>query len=129
MHGKTIAAYGTPDMARQRDATLQRLNPQPGERVIDIGCEPGFLCKSIAAAVSSTGRLVGIDFSKGLIDFATKNKDSAAIEYRPGNATALPVEAAQFDVAVSAQVIEYVADADAALREIARVVRPGGRSS
>ena len=125
---KLIAAYRTPDMVRQRDATLQRLNLKPGERVIDIGCGPGFLCKSMAAAVSPTGRVVGIDISEDLIDFATKHKSSDPIEYRAGNATALPIEPAHFDVAVSAQVIEYLADADAALREIARVLRPGGRA-
>ena len=123
-----IAAYRSPDMVRQRQATLQRINLKPGERVIDIGCGPGFLCMSMAAAVGPTGHVVGIDISEDLIDFATKNKSSLAIEYRVGNATPLPVEPAQFDVAVSTQVIEYVADADAALREIARVVRPGGRA-
>jgi SAM-dependent methyltransferase len=123
-----VAAYRTPDMVRQRDATLQRLHLKPGERVIDIGCGPGFLCKNMAAAVGPTGRVIGIDISEDLIDFATNHKGSDPIEYRVGNATALPVEAAQFDVAVSTQVIEYVADADAALHEIARVIRPGGRA-
>jgi SAM-dependent methyltransferase len=82
----------------------------------------------MAAAVSPTGCVVGIDISEDLISFASRHKSSDPIEYRAGNATALPVEAAQFDVAVSTQVIEYVADADAALREIARVLRPGGRA-
>ncbi len=49
---KLIAAYRTPDMVRQRNATLQRLDLKPGERVVDIGCGPGFLCKSMAAAVT-----------------------------------------------------------------------------
>jgi len=115
-------------MVRQREATLQRLNLKPGERVIDIGCGPGFLCESIAAAVGPTGRVVGVDISDDLIDFATKHKKSDIIEYRSGDATALPLEPAQFDIAVSTQVIEYVADADAALQEIARVVRPGGHA-
>ena len=123
-----IAAYRTPDMSRQRYATLQRLNLKSGERVIDVGCGPGFLCETMAEAVSPTGRVVGIDISKDLIDFATRQKSSDRIDYRVGNATALPVETAQFDVAVSTQVIEYIADADVALREIARVLRPGGRA-
>jgi 2-polyprenyl-3-methyl-5-hydroxy-6-metoxy-1,4-benzoquinol methylase len=125
---KLIAAYQTPDLVRQRDATLRRLNLKPGERVIDVGCGPGFLCESMAVAVGPTGRVVGIDISEDLIDFATKHKHSDLIEYRRSNATALPAEPMQFDVAVSTQVIEYVADADAALREIARVLRPGGRA-
>jgi arsenite methyltransferase len=72
--------------------------------------------------------VVGIDISEDLIDFATKHKSGETIEYRVGNATALPIDAEQFDVAVSTLVIEYVADADTALCEIARVLRPGGRA-
>ena len=69
-----IAAYKTPDMVRQREATLHRLNLKLGERVIDIGCGPGFLCESMAAAVSATGRVVGIDISKDLIDSQPSTK-------------------------------------------------------
>jgi arsenite methyltransferase len=122
---KLIAAYSSADLVRQREATLQRLNLRPGEQVIDIGCGPGFLCESMAAVIGPTGRVVGIDVSEDLINFATKHKCSESIEYRAGDARALPVDAEQFDVAVSAQVIEYVADADAALREIYRVLAAG----
>jgi arsenite methyltransferase len=125
---KLIAAYGSADLVRQRDATLQRLNLRPGENVVDIGCGPGFLSKSMAAAINPTGRVVGIDISEDLIKFATGENSSENIEYRAGNATALPVDAGRFDVAVSTQMIEYVADADAALREISRVLRPSGRA-
>ena len=125
---KLIAAYSSADLIRQRETTLQRLNLTPGERVIDIGCGPGFLCESMAAVIGPTGCVAGIDISEDLIDFATKHKSGEFIDYRVGNATALPVDAEQFDVAVSAQVIEYVADADAALHEIYRVLRPRGRA-
>jgi arsenite methyltransferase len=125
---KLIAAYTTADLVRQRDATLQRLRLHPGERVVDIGCGPGFLCKSMAAAVGPTGRVVGVDISEDLIDFATRHRGTDPIDYRAGDARTLPAETAQFDVAVSTQVIEYVADADAALRDMARVLRPGGRA-
>src|ERR1700736_1008280 len=90
---KLIAAYKTPDMERQRDETLRRLGLKPGERVVDIGCGPGFLCESMAVAVGPSGRVVGIDISQDLLDFATKHKSSDPVEYRAGNATALPVDA------------------------------------
>ena len=99
---KLIAAYSSADLVRQREATLQRLNQKPGEHVIDIGCGPGFLSESMAAVIGQTGRAVGIDISDDLINFATEHKCSESIEYHAGNATALPVGADQFDVAVSA---------------------------
>jgi len=125
---KLIAAYRAPDLMRQRDATLQRLSLKRGERVVDVGCGPGFLCEMMAAAVGPTGHVTGIDISEDLIRFATDNKMSETIDYRVGDAAALPVDAGQFDLAVSTQVLEYVTDADAALREMARVLRPGGRA-
>src|SRR5262249_21848613 len=125
---KLIAAYRAPDLMRQRDATLQRLSLKRGERVVDVGCGPGFLCEMMAAAVGPTGHVTGIDISEDLIRFATDNKTSETIDYRVGDAAALPVDAGQFDLAVSTQVLEYVTDADAALREMARVLRPGGRA-
>jgi arsenite methyltransferase len=125
---KLIAAYRAPELVRQREATLQRLNLKPGERVVDIGCGPGFLCESMAATVGPAGRVVGIDISEDLIRFATESKTSDTIDYRIGDATALSVETAQFDLAVSTQVLEYVTDADAALAEMFRVLRPGGRA-
>ena len=125
---KLIAAYKAPDMQRQRDETLRRLSLKPGERIIDIGCGPGYLCQSMAVAVGPTGCVVGIDISQDLIDFATSQKGTDPIEYRTGNATDLPADSGEFDVAVSTQVLEYVADVDAALREIARVLRAGGRA-
>jgi ubiquinone/menaquinone biosynthesis C-methylase UbiE len=125
---KLIAAYRAPDLMRQRDATLQRLSLKRGECVFDVGCGPGFLCEMMAAAVGPTGHVTGIDISEDLIRFATDNKTSETIDYRVGDAAALPVDAGQFDLAVSTQVLEYVADADAALREMARVLRPGGRA-
>ena len=90
---KLIAAYSTPDLIRQREATLRRLHLKSGERVIDIGCGPGFLCESMAPAISPAGCVVGIDISEDLIAFASKHKSGESIDYRVGNATGLPVDA------------------------------------
>jgi ubiquinone/menaquinone biosynthesis C-methylase UbiE len=124
---RLIASYQAPDIVRQRETSLARLKLRPGEHVVDVGCGPGFLCKSMAAAVGAGGRVVGIDQSDDLIAFATAETGGDPIEYRKGDASALPVETGAFDVAVSTQVIEYVADADAVLHEMARTLRPGGR--
>ena len=85
---KLIAAYRAPDLVRQRDATLQRLGLKRGERVVDIGCGPGFLCEMMAAAVGPTGQVTGIDISEDLIRFATGNKTRDMID--PAFSTNIP---------------------------------------
>jgi arsenite methyltransferase len=122
-----VALYSTPDVVAQREATTRRLALKPGEQVIDIGCGPGFLCESMATDVGATGRVLGIELSEDLVRFATGRKSRPWIDYRPGDATTLDVPTASFDAVVSTQVVEYVPDADAALREMYRVLRPGGR--
>src|SRR6185369_14803146 len=59
--------YLTPDVVAQRAETMKQLALSPGERVLDIGCGPGFLCESIAAAVGGGGAVTGIDISGDLI--------------------------------------------------------------
>lgn len=122
-----VALYSTPDVVAQREATTRRLALKCGEQVIDIGCGPGFLCESMAADVGAAGRVLGIELSEDLVRFATGRKSRPWIDYRSGDATRLDVPTASFDAVVSTQVVEYVPDADAALREMYRVLRPGGR--
>src|SRR5258707_10883398 len=59
--------YLTPDVVAQRAETMKQLALSPGERVLDIGCGPGFLCESIAAAVGSGGGGTRIDIFSDLI--------------------------------------------------------------
>lgn len=122
-----VAIYSTPDVVAQREATLHRLALKPGERVIDIGSGPGFLCESMAAAVGAAGQVLVIELSEDLVHFATARESRAWIEYRTGDAVNLDVPSASFDALVSTHVVEYISDADAALREMHRVLRPGGR--
>jgi arsenite methyltransferase len=122
-----VAIYSTPDVVAQREATIRRLALKLGEQVIDVGCGPGFLCESMAADVGATGRVVGIELSEDLVRFATRRKGQPCIDYRLGDAARLDISSASFDVVVSTQVVEYVPNADAALHEMYRVLRPGGR--
>src|SRR5215207_8018242 len=120
--------YSSADVVAQRKATLDRLRLVRGESVIDIGCGPGFLCEQMAEIVGSKGRVLGIDVSEDLLAFARNRNTRDWLTYQPGDAKALDVSDGSFDVAVSAQVLEYLDDPDSALREMFRVLRPGGRA-
>src|SRR3954451_17797877 len=61
MTRRIVELYTTPDVVAQRDATLEILDPQQGERVLDIGSGPGFLVAGIAGRVGESGAVSGID--------------------------------------------------------------------
>jgi arsenite methyltransferase len=120
--------YLTPEVVEQRCRTLRAMNLRPGERVLDIGSGPGLLTKDIAATVGAEGAAVGIDVSAPMIGIARKRcEDFSWARFEVADATSLPFDDNSFDVGVSTQVYEYVADIPAALAELYRVTRPGGR--
>jgi arsenite methyltransferase len=124
------ALYTTPDIAAQRRAILHALELRPGERVLDLGVGPGLLAAEIAAAVGAAGAVSGIDLSESMIALARRRElapGAAALELRVADVGSLPFERDSFDVAVSTQVYEYVADLEPALAEARRVLRPRGR--
>lgn len=121
-------AYMTPDVVKQRAATLALFAAKPGEQIIDIGSGPGFLCESLALQVGPSGRVLGVDVSEELLAAARRRNTFANLSYEPGDATKLPVADAAFDAAISTQVFEYVADCDMAIREMHRVLKPQGRA-
>jgi arsenite methyltransferase len=119
------ATYMTPDVVEQRRAVRGLLALQPGERVLDIGSGPGFLADEMAEEVGPEGRVHGIDPSESMLAIARRR--DRPVEYAAGDALALPFADAAFDAAVATQVYEYVPDMPAALAEVRRVLRPGGR--
>jgi ubiquinone/menaquinone biosynthesis C-methylase UbiE len=124
------ATYQTPDVVAQRDRVLAALALTPGERVLDIGSGPGLLASQLAAAVGPSGSVSGVDVSDSMLAIARARPPadgSAPLEFLNAPAEALPHGDAGFDVAVSTQVYEYVEDVPAALAEVHRVLREGGR--
>jgi len=122
------AVYMTPDVVEQRCRTLRAMNLRPGERVLDIGSGPGLLAKDIAATVGAEGTVVGVDMSAPMTTIARRRCEAFAwSRFEVADATALPFDDESFDAGVATQVYEYVADIPAALAELHRVIRPGGR--
>ena len=105
-----------------------RLNLRTGERVLEVGCGGGFYVYECGRLVGTKGRVAAIDLSADQIA-ATRERcvELPWIECQVANALDLPYGEAEFDAAYGVQVIEYMVDFGKALREIYRVLRPGGR--
>jgi arsenite methyltransferase len=103
---------------------------RPGETVLDLGSGAGFDAFLAAGAVGPTGRVIGVDMTPEMLERARRNAEAAGhrnVEFREGQIEALPVEDASVDVVISNCVINLVPDKAAVYREVARVLRPGGR--
>src|SRR5215218_3637134 len=128
---KLEATYQTPDVIAQRAATLQALALRAGERVVDVGSGPGLLAAEMATQVGPAGRVVGLDLSDPMLALSRQRcaglDSGGCLRFLKADAVRLPFGDGVFDVAVAAQVYEYVADVPAALAEAYRVLRPGGR--
>jgi SAM-dependent methyltransferase len=105
---------------------LARLGPPPGLDWLDVGCGTGALSAAILAGCAPRS-LVGVDPSPGFLARAAATIEDARAEFRHGEAGALPVEPASRDLVVSALMLNFVPDRGAALAEMRRAARPGGR--
>jgi len=100
---------------------------RPGLDVLDVGCGPGTITVDLAARVAP-GRVVGIDVSADPLEEAREaaGRAGVGVTFEVGNVYALDVADGTFDVVHAHQVLQHLTDPVAALREMARVCRPGG---
>ncbi len=109
---------------------LSYAEPREGETVLDLGSGAGFDAFLAARAVGATGRVIGVDMTVEMLEKARNNAAAAGfdnVEFRRGYIEALPVEDNSVDLVISNCVINLVPDKAAVYREVARVLRPGGR--
>lgn len=110
---------------------LDLLTLAPGERVLELGCGTGVFLPSLAAAVGPAGQVVGLDHNPGFLEEARQRVEaagaSAVVSFEAADAMRLPYPAASFDAVHVERVLMHLEDPDAALREVRRVLKPGGR--
>jgi ubiquinone/menaquinone biosynthesis C-methylase UbiE len=119
-------------LAEARAALLALGSPAAGEQVLDVACGTGLVSFEAARAVGPGGRVLGVDLSERMIDAAKRrgrdlSLSNCSFSRMDGELLALPD--ASFDVVLCGLGLMYMPDPQQALREMSRVLRPGGRLS
>lgn len=118
-------AFFLPALFQQwADPLLDAARVSAGDRVLDVGCGTGVVAKRAGARVGSDGGVVGVDPNEGMLAVARR---TPSIEWKTGTAEELPLQDESFDVVVSQFAIMFFDDREQAVKEMRRVLRPGGR--
>lgn len=106
------------------------LAPEQGERVLEVGPGTGYYTLELAGWVGTEGRVDAFDIQQEMLDHTTeraRQRGLSNVEPTHGDARSLPYEDDAFDAAITVTTLGEVPDQDAALRELERVLKPGGR--
>jgi ubiquinone/menaquinone biosynthesis C-methylase UbiE len=108
---------------------VQRADPQLGEHVLDIACGTGIVARNVAPLVGSQGTVIGLDVNPGMIDTAraAAERDHLVIEWHTSPAEHLPFPDEHFDLILCQFGLMFFTDKHAALQEMHRVLKKGGR--
>ena len=118
-----------PAVRRLREWERAQLAITGGDKILDVGCGAGDVLIELAGLAGPAGRGVGIDASEQMLTAARARAAAAgiAVTFQVGDTTALPFPDHSFDAIRSERTLQWVTDSAAAVREIVRVARPGGR--
>lgn len=127
--GEIYERYMVPAIfARWAEELVALAAPQPGERVLDVACGTGVVTRLVAGRLGSSGTVVGLDVNPGMLEAARSASPGATIDWREGSALELPFPDASFDIALCEQGLQFFPNRQVALREMHRVLAPGGRA-
>lgn len=117
--------YNAPFAAR----LLELAEISPSDQIVDVGAGTGLLTLAAARAVAGRGRVLGVDLSEGMLHVARERavREGLAADFRPMDAERLELEDATCDVVLSLFALLHFPDPGRALREMKRVLKPGGR--
>ena len=119
--------YMTDDIREMQRQYRAWFDPQPGERMLDVGCGTGVNALAIAKLVMPGGKVIGIDNSEAMLKLAREKAAADNVEYRLMAAEQMDFPDSSFDGVVCTQVLGYLPDPVAAIRNLLRVVKPTGR--
>lgn len=108
-------------------ALLDAEPPRPGDRILDVGCGTGLVALQAAERLRAAGSVAGIDINPGMLELARSLPGAEAVEWRVGDATALPYADASLDLVYCHHTLQFVPERGRALSEMRRVLTPGGR--
>jgi ubiquinone/menaquinone biosynthesis C-methylase UbiE len=119
-----LGAHAQRTAANSAAFLLPRLGD--GVHLLDFGCGPGSITADLARYVAPNGTVVGVDSSAAALDIARTDAAADNIEYVKGSVYELPLPDDSVDIAYGHQILQHLVDPVAALREVRRVLKPGG---
>ena len=106
---------------------LDRVLLRSGSQLLDVGCGTGVVSRAAARRMGATGQVTGVELNADMLDVARRaSAFLEGIEFREGDACALPMEDESVDVVVSQHALMFIPDRAAAVADMRRVVKPGG---